>query len=162
MKKVYEDLIIINLYSRNWSQKWEVCKNQTNYWTLKTIVLDLAWLKKNVLKKQLRSWEVFIQITFSIDWIFFRNVWRSQLERLQFLISFFFDRKLIKSVPIATVVIQWKFDSKSSFFLPDFFDAVNCKDIELLIFWLRACRSGVFSGFFQQCQAMLDLLKIFI
>ena len=74
----------------------------------------------------------------------------------------FFDRKLIKSVPIATVVIQWKFDSKSSFFLPDFFDAVNCKDIELLIFWLRACRSGVFSGFFQQCQAMLDLLKIFI
>ena len=51
---------------------------------------------------------------------------------------------------------------KKLLFLPDFFDAVNCKDIELLIFWLRACRSDVFSGFFQQSQDMLDLLKIFI
>ena len=70
--------------------------------------MTLHGWKKNVLKKQLRSWEVFIQITFSIDWIFFRNVWRCQLEHPQFIICLFFDRKLIKLVPIATIVIQCK------------------------------------------------------
>ena len=56
----------------------------------------------------------------------------------------------------------------SEYFLPDCFTlpqlTVKPSDIELLIaiFWLRACRSDVFSGFFQQSQDMLDLLKIFI
>ena len=116
MEKYYNDLIIINLYacySRNWSQKWEDCKNQTNYWTLKTIVLDLAWLKKKCFEETIAIVGSF-HSNYLLDWLDIFSECLTLPVRAPTVLNLpFFDRKLIKSVPIATIVIQWKFDSNN-------------------------------------------------
>ena len=149
-------------YSRNWSQKWEVCKNQTNYWTLETIVLDLAWLKKKCFEETIAIVGSF-HSNYLLDWLdIFSECLTLPVRAPTVFDLSFFDRELIKSVPKGTIVIQWKFHSnKLQPPLIEFFSQLIVKpsdiDFPIVLFWLWAHRSGIFSRFSQHSPAMFDL-----